>query len=258
MSALHVEILTPRQDSRDLDGDLERFADRFARCMADGYTVSIPDNPMGRAGFRATEVLEDLELHVNPEQLLIHLNSFHARKDLDAMIAAAANLGCRELLLVSGDGGERLAKLTPESIAVQAKSVTAVELLQYVHREYPGSFTCGVAFNPYEPQDHEMEKLRRKIDAGAGFIITQPIIGDDLAVSRLASECSLPVTVGVWMSKRLHLLSECIGYEMAQDIAYDPIENLKHVRANYSNCGLYLALLGFKTQYPVLEDILQM
>ena len=45
---------------------------------------------------------------------------------------------------------------------------TSVELLKYVNREYPGMFSLGVAFNPYEPEDHEMEKTQRKIDAFPG------------------------------------------------------------------------------------------
>jgi len=256
MKTIHVEILTPKQNSKDLDGDLERFADRFMRCMEDGHTVSIPDNPMGRPGFQATEVLLDLELTVIPSQLLIHLNTFHTKDDLDRMIAAAIEMGCRELLIVTGDGGERLSKLSPESIGVEANSVTAVELLHYVHREYPGTFTCGVAFNPYEPQDHELEKMQRKIDAGAAFVITQPVTGEDARVKELLTAFDIPVTLGVWMSKRLHLLSECIGYEIPEDQPYDPIETLRAINASYQDCGLYLALLGFKTQYPMLADIL--
>ena len=51
--------------------------------------------------------------------------------------------------------------------------------MRYIAREHPGAFRCGVAFNPYEPQEAELEKMKRKIDAGAEFIITQPIIGCD-------------------------------------------------------------------------------
>jgi hypothetical protein len=57
------------------------------------------------------------------------------------------------------------------------------------------------------------------------------------------------------MSKKLHLLSECVGDERPEDTPYDPIENLRELQKNYPRHGLYLALLGFKTQYPILKDI---
>jgi hypothetical protein len=33
------------------------------------------------------------------------------------------------------------------------------------------------------------------------------------------------------------------------------MENLAELRRNYPECGLYLAILGFKTQYPLLQGI---
>jgi methylenetetrahydrofolate reductase (NADPH) len=136
-------------------------------------------------------------------------------------------------------------------------TVTSVELLRYIDREHPGRFTCGVAFNPYEPQDAEIEKMRRKADAGASFIITQPIIGRDDRLAGLAP-FPLPVILDAWMSKKLHLLSECVGHEIPEGTPYDPMENLRELRRNYPDYGLYLAILGFKTQYPLLPGIWEM
>jgi methylenetetrahydrofolate reductase (NADPH) len=132
--------------------------------------------------------------------------------------------------------------------------VTSVELLRYIDREYPGQFTCGVAFNPYEPQEDEIAKMKRKADAGATFIITQPIIGRDDRLAGL-EPFGLPVILDAWMSKKLHLLSECVGHEIPEGTPYDPMENLRELRRNYPDYGLYLAILGFKTQYPLLPEI---
>jgi methylenetetrahydrofolate reductase (NADPH) len=65
----------------------------------------------------------------------------------------------------------------------------------------------------------------------------------------------LPVILDAWMSKKLHLLSECVGHEIPEGTPYDPMENLKELRKNYPGYGLYLAILGFKTQYPLLQGI---
>jgi len=251
-----VELITPKQQSEDIEGDLEKFASKYDQTLSAGYSVSITDNPMGILHFQATEVIKEMGLRIDKEKVLIHLNTFHTKNDLDQLLSDLIDMGIYKLLVVSGDGSERLPKLTPQAINENCQSVTSVELLRYIHKNYSGKFVTGVAFNPYEPQDHEIEKMHRKIDAGATFIITQPIIGRNAAVDSL-SQFKLPVVIDAWMSKKLHLLSECVGYTIPEDTPYDPIENLKEIRRCYPHCGVYLALLGFKTQLPLLPEILK-
>jgi methylenetetrahydrofolate reductase (NADPH) len=200
-------------------------------------------------------VISELGLPVRADQILVHLNSFHSREHLDDILKRLIEMGVTTLLVVTGDGGERLSKLAPEAIGANGKSVTSVDLLKFLHREHPGRFICGVAFNPYEPQDHELEKMRRKVEAGASFVITQPILGRHDALESLR-QFNVPVILDAWMSKKLHLLSQCVGYEISENTAYDPLANLAELRKNYPDFGLYLALLGFKTQLPLLEKIL--
>lgn len=252
---LHVEIVTPKQNAKDLEKSLDRFADKYQKVIDAGYVASITDNPMGHLSFQATEVIAELELPVKPKQLLIHLNTFHSKQHLDEILKSAIEINAKYLLAISGDGSERLPKLAPEDIGMTGKAVTAVELLQYIHREYPGRFVCGVAFNPYEPQDHELEKTKHKVDAGASFIITQPVIGKDDRLEALW-DFDIPVIIDAWMSRKLHLLSECVGYDIPEDTPYDPIENLKQLKSAYPHCGFYLALLGFKTQIGILNEVL--
>jgi methylenetetrahydrofolate reductase (NADPH) len=114
----------------------------------------------------------------------------------------------------------------------------------------------GVAFNPYEPPEHEFAKMKRKIEAGATFIITQPIIEQNTQVDRLLVEYpDIPVTIEAWMSKKLSLLSDAIGYEIPVDMEYDPIATLKMLHQIYPQCGVYLSLVGFKTQYDLVKDV---
>jgi methylenetetrahydrofolate reductase (NADPH) len=251
--AFHVELQTPKRSSEDIDKDLRTFEEKYRKVMEAGWTVCITDNPMGLLSYGATETIELLGLPVPPDRLMVHLNTFHTRKELDEILSAAQTLGSRHLLVVSGDGSQRLHRLEPAEIGVEAVTVTSVELLRYIDRECPGQFTCGVAFNPYEPQDAELEKMRRKAGAGASFIITQPIIGRDERLGGLAP-FGLPVVLDAWMSKKLHLLSECVGHEIPEGTPYDPMENLRELRRNYPDYGLYLAILGFKTQFPVLLE----
>ena len=249
----HIEILTPKQDTEDLEKAIDRFVSKYEKVMESGHMACITDNPMGMLSFQATDIIPELGLPVKPEQLLVHLNTFHAKSALDEILTAAADMGVKFLLAISGDGSERLPRVRPEDLGLDIPTVTSIQLIEYIRKAYPDTFQIGVAFNPYEPQDSELEKMQRKVEAGAEFIITQPVIGDDPRV-KVLDQFKLPVVIDAWMSKKLHLLSECVGYEIPEDTPYDPIENLQELQTAYPESGLYLALLGFKTQFPRLAE----
>lgn len=252
-----VEALPPKQDTEKLHADLENFAAKYQRVVASGYCVCITDNAMGLLAFQGTEIIEELGLPVHPEQIMIHLNTFHTKQDLHNILNSCKSLGIKYLLIISGDGSDRLPKLQPADIGMKGavESVTSVELLKYIKEEYPGDFVLGVAFNPYEPSEHEFEKMKRKMDAGATFIVTQPIIEKNAVVDELLLKYpDIPVVIEAWMSKKLHLLSEAVGYEIPENTQYDPIETLKQLHELYPACGVHLSLLGYKTQYHLIED----
>jgi len=187
---------------------------------------------------------------------MIHLNTFHRKDDLDNILESCKSKGIKYLLIITGDGSDRLPKLRPSDVdATDVESVTSVELLKYINREYPDSFVLGVAFNPYEPEEHEFEKMERKIRAGATFIVTQPLIEKNEVVDRLIKKYpEIPIIVEAWMSRKLYLLSEAVGYEIPENREFDPISTLKILHTLYPECGIYLSLLGFKTQYHLIKD----
>ncbi len=252
----HVEVLPPKQNSKKLDEDLETFIDKYNKVIESGYCACITDNAMGFLSFQGTELIEEFELEVVPEQVMIHLNTFHSKEDLDKILDTCQKMGIKYLLIISGDGSDRLPKLQPSDVGVSGvESVTSVELLRYIRREYP-DFIQGVAFNPYEPEDHECEKMSRKVDAGAEFVITQPLIEKNPVVDNLIEKYpDMPVIVEAWMSKKLHLLSDAVGYEIPEDEDFDPVATLKMLCKTYPESGIYLSLLNFKTQYELLKDI---
>ncbi len=250
-----VELMTPKQSEEDFESKLEIFKKRYMRILERRAMASVPDNPLGNLHFTAMEVLGFLELPLDPDKTLLHLNTFHRRRDVDTFLTEARDKGLKRLLVVSGDGGPRLPKLEPGDIGADAKSVTSVELLKFIRKEYPGVFQCGVAFNQYEPREDETRKLERKIEAGAEFVITQPLIGRDGTLGFLQNT-RLPVWIGAWMSKRIDLLCQCIDRTFDPSMNWNAEENLVLLSRCFPEWGLYLAQLSFKREWPrmVMEE----
>lgn len=115
----HVEIIPPKQDSLKLEEDLETFASKLARVRESGFTASITDNAMGLLAFQGHECIEELGLDIDPEKILIHLNTFHTKRNLEEILEACGRLGIFNLLVVSGDGSPRLPKLLPEDVEAE-------------------------------------------------------------------------------------------------------------------------------------------
>src|SRR5512137_313397 len=100
----HVELQTPKRSSEDIDKDLQTFEDKYRKVVEAGWTVCITDNPMGLLSYGAMETIELMGLPVRPEQLMVHLNTFHPVKELRQILEAFKAAGGKSLLLVSGDG----------------------------------------------------------------------------------------------------------------------------------------------------------
>ena len=267
-----IELVTPKQSTTDLEGEMEKFAERYQLFLDNDMVISITDNPMSNLSYMGAEMIDVLELPVKPENIVLHLNTFHRKteekydpgreqneQDFDILLQHAAELGIKYLLCVSGDGSERLPRLQPEDLGYdpeQTKTITSVQLLEYINRAYPGAFTMGVAFNQYEPLCDEMEKLRKKIEAGAVFIITQPVVliesGDPALTTannnlrhmiEYADNHGVQVILEAWMSAKLaHMIPECIGFDV--DFGnFSPGENLKIIRQSYPERRLYYSMI---------------
>ncbi len=280
-----IELVAPRQNSQDLETDMNKFSERYRLFLDNDMVICITDNPMGHLSFMGPEIVDVLELPVKAGNIMVHLNTFHRKmdegydpkreqneQDLDIIIQHAHTLGIKYLLCVSGDGSETLPRLDPHALGYDGKTiqtVTSVQLLEYIHKEYSGQFVCGVAFNQYEPAGEELEKLKRKLGAGAAFIITQPVSvngeSDERIVTanknlenmlRFADTNHVQVILEVWMSQKLaHLMPECIGYDI-QFGDFDPWANIQAVHRRYPEQKLYLSMIfGPKALNQVQETL---
>ena len=251
-----VELLSPkRSDRENIEDHLDRFALRYNRIIDSGCGLSIPDNPMGQPRMGALESIASRGLALDPEKVVMNLNTFHTKDELDKLLARAAEAELKYILVVRGDGGPLLPKLDPQSINGQFNVATSIDLIRYINGRFPGQFITGAAFNPYKPMPFEYKRLEQKISAGAKFTVTQPIVGEDENVSMLEA-LGIPVVVEAWMSKNIDLLYKSVGKEVDEKAkAFDPVDNLKTLHERYPGCCVYLSMLVFKHYW---RDILPM
>ena len=245
-----IEILTPLVASKiPLAQGMKSFSEKYLRIYEQGFGVSIPDNPMGRLRHGALAAISSNRLPVASERTVMNLNTFHTKNDLDSILGQAVELGITMILVVRGDGGPQLSALDPAAIGSGRRAASSSDLIRYINAEYEGHFIVGAAFNPYNPEDFELKKAKEKIEAGARFIVTQPLIGRDPQVDRLA-EFDITVVIEAWMSENVELLYRSVRKKKAESAPpYDPAENLTLLHAAYPESCIYLSLLSFKEDW---------
>jgi len=248
-----IEILTPLRSTPDsAEEKMELFAERYHRIIDSDSGVSIPDNPMGRPRYSALEAIDLCGLPIDPETMVMNLNTFHTKEELDGLLKKASNAGLKYLLIVRGDGGPELPKLNPESIGGKKNVATSIDLLRYINTAYSDIFITGAAFNQYNPTPFETDRLRQKIDAGARFVITQPVIGKDPNVD-LLKDFDIPIVIEAWMSKNIDLLYKSVRKKKDEGAeGYDPFENLKTLHDAYPKNCVYLSMISFKQDWKTL------
>ena len=179
----------------------------------------------------------------------MNLNTFHAKSELDGLLQKAAKANLKYILALRGDGGPRLSKLDAKSIGGKLSVATSMDLIRYINKEYPDQFITGAAFNPYNPMPFELNRMKQKIDAGAKYVVTQPIIGKDDNVDRL-KDFNITVVVEAWMSNNIDLLYKSVGKDKDEKAEqFNPFENLKALHEVDPECCVDLSMLSFKQDW---------
>jgi methylenetetrahydrofolate reductase (NADPH) len=207
---------------------------------------------MGQPRVGALECIESQKLALDPEKVIMNLNTFHTKKELDGLLKHAASAGLKYVLVVRGDGGPRLPKLDPKSINGQFSVATSIDLIRYINDTCPDQFVTGAAFNPFQPMPFETNRLKQKLHAGARFVVTQPIVGENESVSQIKT-LGIPLVVEAWMSKNIDLFYKSVGKEKDEHAEpFDPVDNLKTLHACYPESCVYLSMLSFNQDWQAI------
>jgi methionine synthase I (cobalamin-dependent)/5,10-methylenetetrahydrofolate reductase len=212
-----VELDPPKGGS--LDGLVETA--RAIRASGRAGYVDVNDNPMARARMNALMTSATLQReagietipHVTPRDTTV--------MGLEGVLLGAHAEGVRNVLAVTGDP-PHVGDYPGSRGVYEVDSIGLVQLLAALNRgedyvgkgiDAPTSFFVGVAVNPSaDDLDLELDRFRRKVEAGARFAMTQALFDLDL-LDRFAERLGgwpIPVLVGVWplrshaMALRLH------------------------------------------------------
>ena len=146
--------------------------------------INVADSPMARVRMGALALSTLIENRVGIETILHFTTRDRSLMGLQADLLGAHALGLRNILALTGDPPS-LGESQNSSPVYDTDSVGLVQILQQFNRGQDlqgkemgqhSSFAIAVACDPTRPDlELETERLTRKLQHGADFIMTQPI-----------------------------------------------------------------------------------
>lgn len=117
-------------------------------------------------------------------------------------------LGIRHVLLVTGDptrfgdlpGATSVYDVSSTELARLVKRLNAGVAFSGEPMRQPSQFVVGTSFNPYVANfDRAIDRLKRKVEAGADYVMTQPIFAPQMVehLARATEYLGVPVFIGV-------------------------------------------------------------
>lgn len=168
--------------------------------ISDGARARLRINPSAVANLIQTKVGLEVTMHFSCRDR----NLLAIQSDLLGCHA----MGVRNILAVTGDP----ANIGDYPSATSVFDIDAIGLIRILSRFNEGidmagysvgmrcAFTICCAFNPLAvDRDLELDRLKRKVDAGAHIVYTQPVFDDFLAEwsAEICSKLGIPVFIGV-------------------------------------------------------------
>jgi homocysteine S-methyltransferase len=226
--AIVAEVAAPR--GLDLAGVVRR-ARRFQDLGA--IAVNVPDYPKSGARASAMALATLIEQQARVQTVLHYSCRDRTLISMQSDLVGAHELGLRDVLLTTGNP-------SPHGSYADATSVFDVDAIGLVNMVarlnrgldiggqsigVPTQFHIGVAVNPFaEDADGEWRRLAHKVEAGAEFLVTPPVLdlpAFEAELPRLRAT-GLPIIAGVAALEGVRhvefLASEVVGVRVADSL----------------------------------------
>ncbi|HNX80582.1 MAG TPA: bifunctional homocysteine S-methyltransferase/methylenetetrahydrofolate reductase [Candidatus Omnitrophota bacterium] len=189
-----VELLPPK------DSNAEKLVATASMLQAKGAEVfSFPESPLAKVRMSAI-IAAGLVKQKTGAEVIFHCTCRDRNLiGLQADILGAYAMGLRSVLAVTGDA-VALGGNTEASSIFDVDSIKLVTLIQNMKQSYNLDFRIGVAFNPNSGNvQAQFMRLKRKVAAGAEFVMTQPLYDADAIkrLSEMSGELNVPIFAGI-------------------------------------------------------------
>ncbi len=171
--------------------------------------VNIPDSPRASARMSNQALALLMQQAVEIEAILHYTCRDRNVLGIQSDLLGAAATGIRNLICITGDP-PKMGNYPDATAVFDVDSIGLVNIVRNLNRglDLGGNpigtgtgFVIGVGANPGLPDlDEEIKRFEYKVEAGAEYVVTQPVF--DLALLenfvRRIEHCRIPVIAGIW------------------------------------------------------------
>jgi homocysteine S-methyltransferase len=173
------------------------------------HAINVPDSPRASARMSAQSLCIQIQQHTGIETILHYTCRDRNVLSIQSDLLGASSIGLHNILCLTGDPP----KLGNYPDATSVYDVDSIGLVNIVRRLNYGldiganaigastNFTIGVAANPGAPDiEQELRRYFFKVEAGAEYVITQPVFDLRLLENFLSriEKSRIPVIAGIW------------------------------------------------------------
>lgn len=199
-----VELLSPRGVSARRE--IEKARDLYYYGID---VINIPDGPRASARMSAISLAVQIQREVGIETVLHFVCRDRNVIGIQSDLLGAYALGIRNILAITGDP-PKLGTYPDATAVFDVDSIGLVNILNRLNHGLdiaglpigePTGFFIGVGANPVAVNlEEELRRLYWKVDAGAEFIVTQPVFDVELfeRFVRRIEHYRLPIIAGLW------------------------------------------------------------
>jgi homocysteine S-methyltransferase len=173
------------------------------------HAINVPDSPRASARMSAQSLCIQIQQHTGIETILHYTCRDRNILSIQSDLLGASSIGLHNILCLTGDPP----KLGNYPDATAVFDVDAIGLVNIVQRLNHGldignnsigastNFTIGIGANPVVPDiEQELRRFQYKVEAGAEYVITQPVF--DLRLLEVFLKriqgMRIPVIAGIW------------------------------------------------------------
>jgi len=250
--------------------------------------INIADSPMARIRMSAMSLAYQIHTHFPRVELILHFTTRDRNlMGLQSDLLGAHAIGLRNILCLTGDPPS-VGDYPNMTAVYDTDSMGLIRIVQKMNRgtDLSGTsigaatqFATGCGVNPTaDDLDLELERFRAKLDAGAQFVMTQPVYELDCwnrFLDRMGGMPPIPILIGIlplqsfrhadflhnevpgihvpqWIRERMHQAGN-EGQKVGVDLARDLLAQCR-TRAN----GVYLmpSFGRYENCLEVLEGVL--